>query len=145
MRAIPGFIDRVVRIFLGYARESVILFNKVVVSNAPSVITSNPVFPLFAPFVLYVYIDSTGVGAHVVTLTWEYWDERSGRWYTLDEGFWAALSFEDVDTASGLAKCFHGEFSGKSARLVATCTSGSALLYFTVSAYIDFVAVEAEA
>ena len=144
MRAIPGFIDRVVRLFLGYTKESVILFNQVVVSNSPSVITSNPVYPLFAPFVLYVYIDSTGTGDQVLTLTWQYWDERSGRWYTLDEGIWATLSFEDVDTASGLARCFHGEFSGKSARLVATCADGSSSLYFTVSAYLDLVAVEAE-
>jgi hypothetical protein len=144
MRGIPGFVDRVVRLFLGYTRESVDLFKAEIVSDSPSTIYSAPVRPLFAPFVLYLYIISTGVGDHVVTFTWQYFDERSGRWYALDEGIWATLSFEDVDTASGLARCFHGDFSGKSARLEATCTGGSSLLYFTVSACIDFVAVEAE-
>jgi len=144
MRGLPAFIDRVVRLFLGYTRESIDLFKSVVVSDSPATIYSDPVRPLFAPFVLYLYIDSTGVGTQYVTITWQYWDERSGRWYDLNEGIWATLSFEDVDTITGLAVCYHGEFSGKSARLKAVCTNGSKLLYFTVSAYIDFVAVETE-
>lgn len=144
MRLIPEFIDRVVKLALGYTRDSIILFNSEAVSAAPATIYSAPVRPLFNPFVLYVYILSTGTGTHYVTLTWQYWDERSARWYDLNEGIWATLTFEDVDTAAGLARCYHGDFSGKSCRLKAVCTNGSASLYFTISANLDVCAIEAE-
>ena len=142
-RQIPRFIDRVVRVLLGYTRESIDLFKGAVVSAAPAIIFSRIIRPLFNPFVLYLDIDSTGTDDHYVTLVWEYWDERSGQWYEYNQGFWVGLTFEDVDTASGLHRCYTCDFSGKTMRLKATCTGGSSVLYFTISAQADLIMAEA--
>ena len=144
MRGIPGFIDRVVRLFLGYTRESIILFNSAVVGLTPAVIYSRIIRPLFNPFVVYLYMVSTGTDVHYITWNWQFWDERSGRWYDYDQGFWAALTFEDVDTAAGLARAYTCDFGGKTMRLMCTCTDGARALYFTVSAYLDLIAAEVE-
>ena len=136
-RPVPEFQDRVARQDIGYTRDPYVLFDSVVVSNSPSSIYSLIVTPLFHHGVLYLYIDSNGTSTHYITVTWQYWDTWSKRWYDLAEGFWAALPFEDVDTASGLALCYHVKPSGKSIRLKVTCTNGSSSNYFTVSAYLD--------
>lgn len=136
-RPVPEFVDRVSREDLGYTRDPYVLFDSVKVSNDPSTIYSLIVTPLFHNGVLYLYIDSTGTSTHYITVQWQYWDGWSKRWYDLAENFWAALTFEDVDTASGLARCYHVRPSGKSVRLKITCTNGSASAYFTVSAYLD--------
>ena len=143
-REIPEFMDRVVRKPLGYTRDSQLLFKSAVVSAAPATIYSESVRTLFNPFLLYLYIKSTGTGVQYVTLTWQYFDERSLRWYDLNQGFWSTLTFEDLDTASGLARCYHGDVSGKTMRLKAVCTSGSSSLYFTIDAYLDVYAAEVE-
>jgi hypothetical protein len=117
--------------------SSVQLFDAVVIDNDPAIAYSAEVDTNYCPFVLYLNIDSTGVGAQYVIFTIQFYDVISNAWYDFTQDIWATMTFEDVDSASGLLRSFRGEQSGMTMRIKATCVGGSAALQFTISAWAD--------
>lgn len=119
------------------------LFDKEVVNDTvPRISNAVPCGP-FRKFGLYVFIDSTSspYNLHVEV---EFLDRWTGQWYTYKQGPFAALFWEDADTASGIWECFVGDVLGRAVRVKLTgvnyVNNGDevdANNYFTVSIAID--------
>ncbi len=98
----------------------------------------------FRKFGIYAYIDSTST-PDLLHVEVELLDRWTGKWYTHKQGPFAALYWEDTDTASGIWECFVGDILGRSFRVKLTgvnvANSGNVLgadKYFTVSIAVDF-------
>jgi hypothetical protein len=89
-------------------------------------------------FLLYLNVDSTGTGAHILQAIVQFSDDGGETWYDYLQGPFAALYFEDVDTASGVKVCFSGVCAGRDMRVQLKSTSTSATLKFTVTAKAEF-------
>lgn len=79
-----------------------------------------------------IFVDSTGTSTHTVRVLPQFADE-DGNWYDFEEGLWASLMWEDVDTASGVYKTFNLPCGGR--RLVRFRVIGAnttAVNYFDV-------------
>ena len=68
----------------------------------------------------------------------EFLERWSGQWYTYKQGLFAALFYEDTDTATGIWECFVGDVLGRAMRVKLTGIGVSAANYFTVSIGTDF-------
>ena len=125
-------------------KETLQLFqNEVVNSTVPRISDGIECAP-FRKFGLYVFIDSTGApdNLHVEV---EFLDRWTGQWYTHKQFPFAALFWEDVDTASGIYECFVGDVLGRAMRVKLTgvnvAASGNTIgptVYYTVSIGVDF-------
>jgi len=98
----------------------------------------------FRKFGIYVFIDSTST-PDLLRVEVEFLDRWTGQWYTHKQGPFAALFWEDTDTASGIYECFVGDVLGRAMRVKLTgvdvAASGNVLSstkYFTVSIGVDF-------
>ena len=120
------------------------LFDKLVVDSIVPCISNDVACAPFRKFGLYVYLDSTST-PDVIHIEVEFLDPWTGQWYTHKQGVFAALYWEDTDTASGIYECFVGDVVGRSMRVRITgidvAASGnvfSATKYFTTSIAVDF-------
>ena len=120
------------------------LIEREVVNSTVPRVSSDVVCASFRKFGIYVYIDSTGSpdNLHIEV---EFLDRWTGQWYTHKQGPFAALFWEDTDTASGIYECFVGDVLGRAMRVTLTgvnvAASGNTLgaaTYFTVSIGVDF-------
>lgn len=91
----------------------------------------------FRKFGLYIFIDSTGspTTLQVKVDFLSRWDDQ---WYTYKQGPFAALFWEDTDTASGIYEAFVGDVLGRAVRVTLTGVGTSAQAYFAVTATMDF-------
>ena len=79
-------------------------------------------------------IDSTGTGAHVIRFLPQFSDDGGTTYWDYEEGIWASMIFEDVDTASGVTKAFLLPFEGiDDWRMRVVCTGTDATYKFTVT------------
>ena len=92
----------------------------------------------FRHFTLYAAIDSTGTDDHTVHVEVQFLEPTSGQWYSHKQGLFAALFWEDEDTASGIHEMFSGDCAGRECRLKITGGGVSSLLYFDVSLSMEF-------
>ncbi len=90
----------------------------------------------FRKFGLYVYIDSTGAPT-TLQVEVQMLDPSSGQWYTHKQGPFAALFWEDADTASGIWECFVGDVLGRAIRVKLTGVGTTSVAYFTASIALD--------
>jgi len=121
-------------------KETLQLFqNEVVNSTTPRLSDGIECAP-FRKFGLYVYVDSTyaQVGAYDLHIEVEFLDRWTGQWYTHKQGLFAALYYEEVDTASGIYECFTGDVLGRAMRVKLTGFGVTTAIYFTVSIGVDF-------
>ena len=91
-------------------------------------------------FLLYLDVDSTGTGDHIIQFIPQFSDDGGTTWWTYKQGLFASLFYEDQDTASGILECLSGDVVGKDFRLRVVATTTSATLKFTVSAKVEFYA-----
>ena len=113
------------------------LFDKLRVNDTVPRISNDVVCAPFRKFGLYVYIDSTGAPT-TLQVEVQFLDEWSGQWYTYKQGLFAALFWEDGDTASGIYECFVGDVLGRAVRVKLTGVGTAAAAYFTTSIALDF-------
>ena len=113
------------------------LFENVIVDDTVPRYSDPVACAPFRKFGLYVHIDSTGAPTtlHVEV---EFLDRLSGKWYTHKQGLFAALFWEDTDTASGIYECFVGDVLGRAMRVKLTGAGTEAKSIFTVSIAVDF-------
>lgn len=120
-----------------------LLDNEPINDYNPRISPPEPCAP-FRKFGLYVYIKSTST-PYLVHVEVEFLDRWTGKWYTYKQWPFAALFWEDTDTANGIWECFYGEVVGREIRAKVTGVEESgnggvvdATHYFTVSVAVDF-------
>ena len=91
----------------------------------------------FRKFGLYVRIDSTGAPT-TLQVKVQFLDRWSEHWYMYKQGLFAALFWEDGDTASGINEAFVGDVLGRAMRVTLTDVGSDSSKYFTVSIAVDF-------
>ncbi len=113
------------------------LFDDEVVNDTVPRLSNGVECAPFRKFGLYVYIDSTSTPTtlHVEV---EFLDRWTGKWFTYKQGPFAALFWEDADTASGIYECFTGDVLGRAVRVKLTGVGTSPGVSFKVTIGIDF-------
>ena len=91
----------------------------------------------FRKFGLYVRIDSTGAPT-TLQVKVEFLDRWSEEWFHYKQGPFAALFWEDGDTASGIREAFVGPVMGRALRVTLTDAGSDSTKYFQVSVAVDF-------
>ena len=82
---------------------------------------------------VFIFIDSTLAPTNVRILA-QFSDDAGTTWWDFEEGFWAALYWEDVDTASGVRKALLLPCTGiDTLRIGAIATGTDATNYFDVT------------
>ena len=122
-------------------RDQLQLFDDEIVNDTVKRISDAIECAPFRKFGLYVYIDSEGGSAQLLTklqIEVEFLDRWTGQWYTHKQGLFAALFYEYGDTASGIYECFIGDVLGRAFRVKLSGTLTDAENYFTVSIGSDF-------
>lgn len=89
-------------------------------------------------FTLYLHLQSTGTGTHYICFMPQFADYGEGPWCDWPQGLFAALCFEDVDTAARIDVCFSGDCAGRQFRLRVLEANTSGTLYFTLTARVEF-------
>jgi len=126
------------------SRNQIQLFEAEVVNDTTPRVSSVVPCGSFRKLGLYVSIDSTSTpdNLHVEL---EYLDRWDGNWHTFKQGPFAALFWEDTDTAAGIHEAFIADVVGRAVRVKLTgvdvAQSGNVLgaaKYFTVSVTLDF-------
>lgn len=112
------------------------LFDKEVVNDTVARVSDAVECAPFRKFGIYVYIDSTS-DPTTLQVEVEFLDRWTGRWYSYKQGPFAALFWEDGDTASGIYECFVGDVLGRAVRVKLTGVGTESAKYFTVSIGID--------
>lgn len=89
-------------------------------------------------FTLYLHLESVGTDEHYICFMPQFADYGRGAWCDFPQGLFAALCFEDVDTAGGIDVCFTGPTAGRWFRLRVIEHNTTELLTFTVTARVEF-------
>lgn len=89
-------------------------------------------------FLLHLNVKSTGTGAHVIQVIVQFSTDGGTTWSSYLQGPFAALFYEDVDTATAIQHCFSGVCGGRDMRVQLKSTGTSATLMFTVTAKAEF-------
>ncbi len=113
------------------------LFDKERVNDTVPRVSPDVACAPFRKFGIYVYIDSTGAPT-TLQVKVQFLDPHTGQWYDHKQGPFAALFWEDGDTASGIYECFVGDVLGRAMRVVLVGVDTAAGAYFTVSIAVDF-------
>lgn len=87
-------------------------------------------------FLLFLSVDSTNTPTTIQFLL-QFSDDGGTTWYTYKQGLFAALFYEDQDTASGIYECFGGIVWGRDIRLRAVAVGTSETNTFVVTAKLE--------
>ena len=118
-------------------KDVIQLIDKKAITDTTEFVSSDVECGAFRHFGLHVFIDSTGAPT-TLQVKVQFLDRWSGRWYTYKQGPFAALFWEDGDTASGIAECFSGPCMGRAMRLTLTGVGTTSIAYFTASIAVEF-------
>ncbi len=114
-----------------------LLDNEPINDTNPRISPPEPCAP-FRNFGLYVHVHFHGTADTIeVRIEVEFLDRWTGKWYSYHQGLFAALFYEDTDTANGIWECFSGDVLGRAVRVKVTGIAVNANNYFTVSIGID--------
>jgi len=117
-------------------KDQLKLFEKEVVNDTVARVSNAVECAPFRKFGLYVHIDSTGAPT-TIQVKVQFLDRWTGKWYTFKQGPFAALFWEDTDTASGIYEAFVGDVLGRSMRVTLTGVGTTGIAYFSVSIGVD--------
>jgi hypothetical protein len=90
----------------------------------------------FRKFLLYLAIDSTSTPTTLQILV-QFSDDGGTTWWTLTQEPFAALFWEDADTATEINECFTGECAGRLMRIRAVGTGTTSSAKFKVTAKVE--------
>lgn len=121
-------------------KNQLALFDREVINDTVARASQGVICAPFRKFGLYVHVDSTyeQVGTYTLHIEVEFLDRWTGQWYTHKQGLFAALFYEEVDTALGIYECFTGDVLGRAMRVKLTGLGTTDAIYFTVSIGVDF-------
>jgi len=120
-------------------KDQLQLFDTELVASTTPLTSDSVECAPFRKFGLFVDVDFEGT-ADTITLQIEveFLDRWTGKWHSYKQGLFAALFYEDTDTASGINECFTGDVLGRAMRVKLTGVGVSAANYFTVTMSVDF-------
>lgn len=118
------------------SKDIVQLFDQKVISSTTPVISDGVPCAAFRHFSLYLFIDSTSTPT-TLRIEVEFLEPWSGKWHTYKQGVFAALYYEDGDTASGIWECFQGMCAGREMRIKLTGVGVTSSAYFTNSSAVE--------
>jgi len=113
------------------------LFDHHVINDLLHHVSPGPACAPFRKFGLYVFIDST-LAPTTLQIEVEFLDRWSNQWYQYKQGLFAALFWEDTDTALGIYEAFVGDVLGRAIRVKLTGVGTDLNNFFTVSVAVDF-------
>jgi len=90
----------------------------------------------FRNFLLYVAIDSTSTPTTLQLLV-QFSDDAGTTWWTYKQGPFAALFWEDGDTATEINECFEGKCGGRLMRVRAVAVGSDGTKKFKVTAKVE--------
>lgn len=117
-------------------QDALQLFENEVLNDTVVRISQDVECRAYRKFGIFVYIDSTG-SPTTLQIKVEFLDRWTGKWYHFKQGLFAALFWEDTDTADGIYEAFQGEVLGRAIRITLTGVGTSAQALFTVSIGLD--------
>ena len=91
----------------------------------------------FKKFGLYLTLKSTSTPT-TIRFKVEFLDRWGGQWCTLKQGVFAALFYEDGDTATLTSEMFTGDVAGREMRVTVQTVGGTSTKYWDVSVSVDF-------
>jgi len=118
-------------------KDVIQLFDKHVVNSTTVRISEDVECAPFRKFGLYVAIDSTGAPT-TLQVKVEFLNRWDGQWYHYKQGPFAALFWEDGDTAEGIYEAFVGDVLGRALRVTLTAVGPDSSKYFTTTISVDF-------
>ena len=93
----------------------------------------------FRKFGLYVHVEFDGTADTInLHIEVEFLDRWTGQWYSYKQGLFAALYYEDTDTADGIWECFQSDVLGRAMRVKLTGIGVATANHFHVSIAVDF-------
>jgi hypothetical protein len=90
----------------------------------------------FRNFLLYLSVDSTSDPTTVQFLV-QFSDDAGTTWWTYKQGPFAALFYEDADTATEINECFSSVCAGRLMRIRAVGTGTDGTHTFKISAKVE--------
>lgn len=121
-------------------KDTIELLRDVVVNSTTVPIYSPLIYTVpYRHFLLFVEIVSTGTDAHTLRAVVQFSHDKRNPPYDYNQGPFAALYWEDVDTATRVYQCFSGECYGRRVGLKLVGSGVSSTLYFTVSAWLELL------
>ncbi len=119
------------------SKDIIQLFEKVRVNDTVPRISDGVVCEAFRRFLLYLKIKSTGAPT-TIRYEVQFLEPRSGAWCSYNQGVFAALYYEDGDTATEVNECFEGECMGREFRVKITGVGTTSVAYFVTSVSVEF-------
>lgn len=120
-------------------REQLQLFEDELIDDTVERLSKGVACAPFRKFGLYCFVDFDGthdaINLHIEVQFLSRW---TGQWYTYKQGLFAALFYEDTDTAAGIWECFQGEVLGRAMRVKLTGIGVSAANHYHVNIDTDF-------
>jgi len=120
-------------------REQLQLLEQEIINNTVPRLSKGVACAPFRKFGLYVYVRFRGthdtINLHIEV---EFLSRWTGQWYTYKQGLFAALYYEDTDTAAGIYECFTGDVLGRFFRVKLTGVGVSSVNYYEVNIDVDF-------
>lgn len=93
----------------------------------------------FRKFGLYVHVEFDGTAdTSTLHIEVEFLERWTSLFYTYKQGLFAALFYEDTDTAAGIWECFQGDVLGRDMRVKVTGAGVSTANHYHVSIAVDF-------
>lgn len=118
------------------SHDPIQLFDRHRVNDTTERISEGVECGAFRKFGIFVFIDSTGAPT-TIQVKVQFLNRWDGRWYTYKQGPFAALFWEDGDTASGISECFVGECLGRAIRVTLTGVGSDSTKYFDTSVTLE--------
>jgi hypothetical protein len=115
------------------------LFTNEIIDSTVHRMSDSVVCAPFRKFGLYCHVEFDGTPDTItLQIKVEFLDPWTGQWYKHKQGLFAALFYEDTDTANGIWECFTGDVLGRAMRVRLVGTGVSAANHFHVDIGVDF-------
>ncbi len=115
------------------------LFTEEVINDTIPRTSPGPACAPFRKFGLYCNVEFDGTADTInLHIEVEFLNRWTNQWYTYKQGLFAALFYEDTDTANRIYESFQGDVLGRAMRVKLTGIGVSDANHFHVSIGVDF-------
>lgn len=119
-------------------KNQLALFDEELIADTVVRVSQGVACAPFRKFGIYVHVEFDGTADTInLHIEVEFLDRWTSQWYSYKQGLFAALFYEDTDTANGIWECFQGDVLGRSIRVKLTGIGVSAANHFHVSIALD--------
>ena len=120
-------------------KNQIALFDEELIADTVARTSKGVACAPFRKFGIYVHVEFDGTPDTITLhIEVEFLDRWTEAWYSYKQGLFAALFYEDTDTATGIWECFQGDVLGRAMRVKLTGLGVSAANHFDASIGVDF-------